>query len=298
MHERTCAGWRYCVECRGRRANKAREKIRPAREHWLKHAKRFERERFLTATMPHAAGVAADVRTCLDTWERFGRGVRRWVTKRYSEPRFAFVRALEVTPSDGGHVHVHAWVGSPYLPQHVLTIIWGRALTAEPGSGGYVPVCHVSKVLATLKDERSRAEFLRAAGWRGKPACDGTCNGWRTVERGRPRKDGTRRCYLTPCTRRHYVPEVVVHIEVAKANVENELIKYLIKDIDDAGLVDPLLAANLIEATEGVRVVAASRGFWVLEFKCCPHCDAPAQYLVLRVDQAQHDVERERGPPA
>lgn len=273
VHDRTCSSWRYCVECRGRRARQYRERIGEAREQWLARKRAYERERFLTVTVPHC-GIAGDVRTLLKSWERFTRGVRRWLRKR-GTPQLAYVRALEITPSDGGHAHMHAWVGSPFLPHAVLRVLWGRALSSD-----VVPVRPIAEVLAELPDERSRGELLRVAGWRGKRACDGSC-------------------YLrssTRCKRRHWVPWPVLDIRAAYGDVADELVKYLIKDVDQGELVDPLTAANLIEATEGVRVVAASRGYWVVvAVQCCEHCNEPALFLVLAVDA--ESVEHARGPP-
>ena len=288
VRERTCAAWRYCIRCRGTRVRDYHDRINAAREEWLQRKRGFERERFLSLTLPHA-GVAGDVRNALSTWERFTRSTRRWITARHSKPLFAFVRTLELTPSDGGHAHLHAWVGSPFLPYAVLRVLWGRALGCEgPLNGQWVPVRPIAEALAELPDERSRRELLRAAGWRGKRACDGDCCHLRPSRR---------RGYLRQCKHRHYVPNGGIDIRAVKGDVAAELVKYLVKDIDQGELVDPLTAANLIEATEGVRVVAASIHFWVLAQRCCEHCDAPAVYLVL-VCERDEAAPQPRGPPA
>jgi hypothetical protein len=278
VRERTCAAWRYCVVCRGKRARQYRERIEPARQAWLSRKRGYERERFLTVTLPHA-GVAGDVRNLLKSWERFTRGTRRWLRKR-GTPQLAYVRALEVTPSDGGHAHMHAWIGSPFLPHAVLRVLWGRALGCDgPLTGQYVPVRLVADVLAELPDERSRRELMRVAGWRGRAACDGSCG------------------YLRRCRRRHYVPAPGLDIRAVKGDVGAELVKYLVKDVDQGELIDPLVAANLIEATEGIRVLATSRQFWLLEVRCCEHCDERAVYIVLACE-APIDAASARGPPA
>ena len=284
VHDRTCASWRYCVSCRGSRARRFRERFREARDAWLGSKRAYERDRFLTLTIPHG-GVGRDVQVMLRSWVRFTRATRSWLTKRNGAPQFAWVRALEITPSDGGHVHMHAWVGSPFLPHAVLRVLWGRALsTAE------VPVRPIAEVLAELPDERSRAELLRVAGWRGRRACDGSCVLPKVNRYGRvlPKK---------VCPLRHWVPWPVLDIRAVHGDPADELVKYLIKDQEHGELIDPFTAAALIEATEGARVIACSRGYWVVQLKQCEHCDEPAVYMVLRCDRPEAGVVDARGPP-
>ncbi len=241
-HERECSSWRYCVPCKGRRARRYRERFREGRAQWLSRCKRYERERFLTVTVPHS-GLAADVRILLKSWERFTRTLRRWLRRR-GTPFLAYVRALEITPSDGGHAHMHAWIGSPYLPHAVLRVLWGRAL-----SSSYVPVRPLCDVLAELKTERDRAELERVARWRGRA--------------------------------RAFIPWPILDIRAVHGDPADELVKYLLKDVEHGELIDPLLAANMVEASEGARVVASSRGYWVIPLRSCVHCEAPATWLIL-----------------
>jgi hypothetical protein len=244
VHKRTCASWRYCVSCRGSRAADYRERINEARERWIKHARSYERERFLTLTIPHSA-LADDVKGILAAWERFTRGLRRWLRQR-GTPMLAYVRAMEITASGGGHVHLHVWIGSPFLPHAVLRVLWGRALQSD-----YVPVRPLAEVLAELPDERSRRELQRVARWRGRE--------------------------------RAWVPWPVLDVRQVRGDVADELVKYMLKDMEAGELIDPLTAANLIEASEGTRVVATSRGYWVVTEHDCEHCGEPRVFLVLSV---------------
>lgn len=228
-----CAGWRYCVVCRGARAERYRARFEEARAAWLRQSRGFERERFLTLTMPHTdKHVQYDVRMILDAWERFIRSLRRWLARTQGHRRIAYVRCLEVTPSDGGHAHLHAWIGSTFLPHAVLRVLWGRCLSAD-----MVPVRPLAEVLAELPDERSKRELERVSRWRGRV--------------------------------RAFVPWPVLDIRAATSNVGSELIKYMLKEIEGGALIEPELAATLIEATEQTRTVAANRHFWVLVEQPC-----------------------------
>lgn len=248
-HAARCGGWRYCADCRGRRASRYREAIDLATERWSAQAARYERERFLTLTIPHSGDVASDTRELVAAWSRFCRGLRRWLRRtRGIRRHVAYVRALEITTSDGGHAHLHAWIGSPYLPHAVLRVLWGRAL-----HGSHVPVRLLSDVLSDQHDPRAIEELLEVAGWRGR----------RDVR---------------------YVPWPVLDVRAVPAgSVSAELAKYLVKEMTDGELSDPELVGRAIEASEGIRCLGASRHLWVavpIEL-----CDCGATHLgLLRVE--------------
>lgn len=242
--ERRCGGWRYCLTCRGKRAERYRARFTESRNLWLRQRKQYERERFLTLTLPHSGTPADDVRAVIASWERFIRTLRRWLRRRALHS-ISYLRALEVTSSDGGHAHLHAWCGSPFLPHAVLRVLWGRSL-----SSAYVPVRLLSEVLAELPDERSRVELLRVSSWRGRL--------------------------------RQWVPWPVLDVRAVHGDPSAELVKYMLKDIGtDGAPLDPEIAATLIEATEGTRTVAASRGFWASLVASCPDC-GESKWLVLQ----------------
>jgi hypothetical protein len=255
-----CAGWRYCSICRGLRASRYREAIDLATGQWAQRKQRYERERFLTLTVPHSGDVADDTRLLVQSWSRFCRGLRRWLKRSRGVVRHvAFIRAVELTTSDGGHAHLHAWLGSPYLPHAVLRVLWGRALR------GYVPVRLLRDALADQHDPRSREELLHVAGFRAR----------RVVQ---------------------YVPWPVIDIRAVPAgSVSEELAKYLVKDTTYGELADPAVVGACIEASEGVRCLGASRGLWVL--RPLELCDCGAtHYALVRLDGRRHEPGSTRFP--
>lgn len=235
-----CGAWRYCLTCRGQRAAEYRARFSLARERWTRTAgrDRRQRERFLTLTIPHRS-PAADVRRLLDAWERFTRSLRRWLRRRWT-PQLSYVRVLELTSSDGGHVHLHAWIGAAYLPHAVLRVLWGRALTSD-----YVPVRPILEVLPEL-DTRAQDELLEVARWRSRRV-------------------------------RSYVPWPVLDIRTVTSGIETELVKYMLKMPEGA---DPLVVASCIEATEGVRVVGAALHFWLAPVRIECDCGETTLVLV------------------
>lgn len=261
IRDARCGGWRYCTTCRGLRAGKYQQAIDEATAQWAVRKRRNERARFLTLTLPHSGDVATDTRVLVDSWSRFCRSLRRWLKRNRGVVRHvSFVRAVELTTSDDGHAHLHAWLGSPYLPHAVLRVLWGRSLR------GYVPVRLLSEVIAEQHDPRAREELLEVAGFRSR----------RVVQ---------------------YVPWPVIDIRaVPDGSVGRELAKYLVKDIVGGELADPVVVGACIEASEGVRTLGASRGLWVTHTLELCECGA-THYALLRVEGVRrHEPGGDRFP--
>jgi hypothetical protein len=161
--------------------------------------------------------------------------------------RIAFVRVIEVTPGDDGlgHAHLHVYMLSPYVPHEYARHLWGKALAAF---GYHVPTRAVDVVLNEARSPFARAQLERLLVTRRGP-------------KGRP---------LTE------VAWPVVDFRKARGNIEQELVKYLVKDAelehDRINLVDPVLMARIYQGLEGVRTLATSRHFFVPDDRVCA-CD-------------------------
>lgn len=110
---------------------------------------RDERPRFvmLTLTVPHSGDLAADREALAAGWRRFYLRVRDEIAKRRKAlvpkikrwrlgaadgiGRFPYAGVWEVTPSDGGHIHMHVAVIWPYLKFKLVREWWRKAC---PGS--------------------------------------------------------------------------------------------------------------------------------------------------------------------
>lgn len=286
-----CATWRYCISCRGKRCSDARKRFEATQAHWRKE---FHREingkygawgeKFLTLTTPHSGNAANDVAVVHQAWRVFSRSLRKWIEKHdararrknspgQKRPSIPYVRVLEVTRSDDGHAHIHAWLLAPFVPHYVLRVLWGKALAGTrnvgTGAAGF-PVQPLGSVIAQCEADaktewrRSRVEpQLRAiAKWaRGKPMA--------------------------------YVPWPIIDVRKAD-DCAAELVKYLTKDLGPSGeLMDPLEYANIVEACEGRRMMCASRHLWLERPKrSCPCCAVNWQRLTIHQRRAAS-----RGPP-
>ena len=281
LRQTRCGGWRYCIACRGERCSDYRARIdasiKAARAVWsrqlgLRSGQRWG-ERFLTLTVPHSGSAAHDFRLLHRAWRVFRRSLGRWFRRhryltREQACRLPYARILEVTGSDEGHAHAHVWMLSPYLPQPVLAVLWARALHSP-----YTPVRPLAEVIAHTTEQasiagrnpaRDLADLATVSRWRRKPL--------------------------------QYLPWAVVDIRRASGDVGSELCKYLTKDIGPSGeLADPFLYAQLIEATEGVRMVCAALEFWLpTDADCCEACGRTLELVTLTgADRSW----RTRGPP-
>lgn len=215
--------------------------------------------RFVTLTLPRPRNVRGQhgpIETTpktLSRWlfPRFKRKIGEWYKIEGREERATrYFAALEMTPGrdHGGHVHMHImWLG-PYIPYPIIRRVWGALLTEK----GY-PLPYL--------DRQSAFDHWMASAGRMDWADDLVSDNWRTM-RGRNGR---------PLTE---IPWPVV--DVRKAHGPADLCKYIVKDRDSDGLLDPGDIANAYAALEGVRSFRCSRGLMALGLDGFEgaHCDA------------------------
>jgi len=288
-----CDNWRYCLSCRGARCRVLRARLQAAvdyqRKVWAPELRRKRgaySERMVTLTVPHSGDAATDFAMLQASWRIASRAYRSWMRKRHHMPKDAmlalpFARTLEITGSDAGHAHCHAWMLGPYLPHVILRSIWGRSLRigriVDPGDGRdgvYVPVRSVAEVVAELRAsmsgavlERELADIARASRYNRRALS--------------------------------YLPWPVVDVRRSDGDVGNEIIKYLTVDKSISaegelgGMVEPAVYADLLEATIGRRLICVSRGLWIAFPKAtCRDCEHT--YRPLRAVSRDHAAR----PPA
>jgi len=291
-----CEAWRYCVSCRGSRCRDYRERIDQA----MQQARtQYQRElscpnarwseKMLTVTVPHSGDVQRDLETLHATWRRFWRELRKWFRAGDSRARrpLPFVRIFEVTRSDGGHAHCHVWMLTPYVPAHVLRVLWGTALRGAT----HCPVVSVHE-----------ARELVLAGLVG-PVCAARCTHKSCGRLTRLRRLALRELVELASYRNKplaFLPWPVLDVRAAYGEHGAELVKYLTKDIGASGeLLDCGEYAAIIESTEGRRLVTAAIRFWVAvqPFACqCGCAIAPLREPVER--SRSLPAGGPRGPPA
>lgn len=256
--EARCGHYRLCVACRAQRANNYRTKFGPARSRALRQTTDLRRsgapggewgERFITLTLPHSGDVRRDLRTLPIAWRRVRASLWAFFKDEHhfdSEllKRIAYMRVTEVTPgTDGdGHAHLHVYMLSPYIPHELVRHLWGKAIRASRYDP---PTRLLEDVLAEARSERSRAQLARVLvtrrGANGRPLLQ--------------------------------VDWPVADIRATFGDIENELVKYLVKDAEfedgSLRLVDPDLYARIYEGLEGVRTIATSRHFFLPEDRTC-----------------------------
>jgi hypothetical protein len=284
-----------CPRCRGQAARRRRHKTRRAieavtRSHrWLMRPRGAGGRwgwRFITLTIPHEQGIARDLREAVrELWPRFVRQLAAHLERdrgERSEHRVTFIRALETTAEGeyGGHAHLHVLVFSPFLDHVMLRLWWGRALER---TGRAVPRAGVADVLAgrvnvgALPMTERRAEQLRP---------------WLVTRRGaagRPLDS---------------IPWPVCDVRAAGEEPENELVKYLVKDVTASGeRASAATLADLYCALDGLRTFGGSRGLWTLADvldllihgapPCiCGDCDRETEYTYTI-----ESLDAVRGPP-
>lgn len=154
-----CKRYTVCAECR---AGRARARARRLSDGMRAHAATTEariasaqgwRWRWLTLTVPHGAGVVDDAQRLPRAWARLRRRIRLRLGRRARWLRYA--RSLELTPSDGGHAHLHVLVWSPWLSQAWLGVEWARALRAE---GGRVDARELGELVKRERERRGERE--------------------------------------------------------------------------------------------------------------------------------------------
>ncbi len=293
-HFTRCEAWRYCVSCRGARCAAVRERFDVAAERW-RHVFRSElnspwrrwSEKMVTYTVPHSGSSSKDLAILYECFRRYFPAIRKWMRKSdsrarcvnkpgelgyVSAPVLPYLRVFELTGSDEGHAHLHSWMVGPYLPHYVARIEWGKSIGYSGGRRGkshlkasYLPVRHIDDVLADIMPIGPNCghscEHLscKRNRWVSRTASK-QIHELATVQHGR---------------RIQWLPWPVVDIREASTTVGSELVKYLTKDIGpDKEHVEAFAYAQLIEATEGRRLVCVSSHFWVeLPPRCCATCE-------------------------
>jgi hypothetical protein len=265
--EARCSQARLCVICRGVRGADYRSTIRAGRNRGLRSTSRLRRrgapggewsERFMTLTIPHSGDIERDVSAINGAWPIFRKKLWEFFRREHRLPKHdlaevRFVRVLEITPGreNDGHAHFHVYLLCPFIPHEFVRHIWGTALALV---GYATPKRSLADVLAAADSSRRQqqlARLLKSTG--GRPVQDVH---WPVID--------LRQCY---------------------GDVENELVKYLIKDAElrdgRLALVDPKLGARFYKALEGVRTIAMSRGFATREERGC-YCEACGSTQVSR----------------
>jgi hypothetical protein len=256
--EARCGNYRICVTCRGARADQYRFRFREGRERALQRAQALLRpgvrggrwsEKFLTFTVPHSGDVKRDIAVLPKAYRRFWKKLQEHLRedRHLSEQHMAliaYVRVLEVTAGrqHDGHAHLHLYLLSPFLPVEWLAHLWGWAVAKF----GYdVPTEPLQEVIEAADD--ARRPQLRQ---------------WLVTRRG----DNGRPLQHV------FVP--IVFVEQCYGDIENELVKYLIKDIDQAEdgsnkLMEAGLFGRIYEGLEDVRTIQPSPHFWLRRSAHC-----------------------------
>lgn len=275
----TCGLVNLCPRCRGREARRLRTKSRHLMANlpeeyeqlirWRSHEWRW---RFLTLTVPHGRGIVTDTRDLVRRlWPKFW----RWVSAHIAKDLHAtviplFIKCLEITADedrdDDGHAHLHVAILSPFISRNLLGLWWGRAL-AE--TGRECPQASVSDVLdGTQKGAREEPAKYRAA-------VEQTFR-TRRGPHGRPLAESQ-----TPWQAEHgRVPFPVLDVRKTKADLADELVKYLVKDITAGGdRIAPRAYAEVYKAVSGRRRLSNTRlAGWVYKPPdvCCNACGRDA----------------------
>lgn len=180
-----CDCWRVCTKCADRRRWKLSEGMRVSRARALRVYRRESTrvyrgkegkwsEKLLTFTVPHSGDPASDARLLVGTWQKVLRRVKAHLQLRgavrvlpsgkLAPASVPWCRALEVTPSGGGHAHMHVWYHGPYLDVVLLRVWWGQALL-ETAPERQLPFRKWGDIKKTPRD-------ARVAKWLGNPSAE------------------------------------------------------------------------------------------------------------------------------
>lgn len=278
-----CRAPTLCTSCRIDYQGRYRARSEVAMRRALELAKRTGRTyrgyapRLLTVTVGHDdGGPAVDAETLAKAWPVFMRRLVAHLEKdRGVEAKIArpiYVRRMEATPSDGGHMHYHCWIVMPFVAQAILAHLWGWAL-ADAGCRA-VRLVPLVDVLDATKDPLARAQVEAVAvtrrGIHGRPLL------------------------------MLYRPIVDVRKTRGTEQDARELCKYLLKDIDDEGqLLAPQTFANIYAAFMGRRTISGSRNLFAEEVEppecSCPECGS--LWTTRRYDHDRTHGLGERAPP-
>lgn len=140
--ETKCGNWRVCADCLAGRKFRLKRGVLDVRERALRRYRWQLRpmyrgaegrwsERLWTLTVPHSGCPGDDARMLASAWREFSRRLRAHLEidrKMSVRDAGAWVRSLEVTPSDRGHAHLHVWWVGPFVDHVWARVTWGRVL--------------------------------------------------------------------------------------------------------------------------------------------------------------------------
>lgn len=253
-----CGVWRACPTCRGLVVAQRRARAADAMGYV---ERRLGRPRWswkhLVLTLPHGAGVEADVR---DLAKRLWRGYWRRVVQYVKETtghRLVYIRSLEVTAgrTRDGHAHMHVAVYAPFLDHALLRAWWGQEI-AKAG-GVVVP---------------PDSDAPRVAGRRYVPSVTREALLSGAYDSGLPvdARDMARRARLLRTRKGAQGRDLAVipwpNVWVEGRMAPAELAKYVVKDVaswlDGEPVYDVDDLARAYVALDRTRTCSATRGLW------------------------------------
>lgn len=303
-----CGSHLLCARCRKLRGAKYRSKIFRARHEAIKAVRRARLgpgvaqtdpicDRFLTLTCPHlpldAKIVLLDPGPPGVPWvprcrELAGPEAQAWIVRHAVRPflnalrghwrargpeRLAlsrYVRVIEATEGRDslGHIHVHAWLLSPFVRVHVYRALWGRALVKAGFPLEHWPE-HAWAEKPVVLAELELAGDTRALRWATKTLSKRAP--W-------PRVD-IRRVYARGDSAELDAVDRQGRPLPGRVDMISELVKYLVKDWETSEdgsktLIHPMLFAAVYRGLDQGRMISASRDFWVRYHAECQHCGA------------------------
>lgn len=282
-----CKRFTVCGPCR---ASRARDRARRLSDGMKAHAATTEaraaaaagwRWRWLTLTVPHGAGVVEDATRLPKAWSRLRRRIRHRLGKTRAK-WLRYARTLELTPSDGGHAHLHLLVWCPWISQAWLGVEWARALRAE---GGRVDAKSVQELLERERERRGEGEATRwlASITDGRSSSAPTSVPWAVVD----------------------VRRVGTDDEALRAYAAKGVAVYAAKGASVDGADAFELASELERALHGRRTWQASPKLCPRPEPECGDCGARAwqgqiersSLVIFSWHGGYHDVAPHRGPP-
>ncbi len=257
-----CGLVNLCPRCRGREARRLRKRVREMMgevpTEWRVLGERGSRAwgwKLLTLTVPHGRGIEADARALArKLWPQFWRQFKAHVRKDCGEEVSPlYVRCLEIakTGSDDGHAHYHVAVFAPFVHRSYVNLLWGRALER---AGYHCPQAPVHDVLKGTHpgaggvhwyySERVKGLFVTRRGTAGRPLVGA-------------------------------IPFPVTDLRSCHGDVSNELVKYLVKDVDRGQRMPAKVFAKVYQAVDGMRRLSNSKALAPPspEPMCCPQCE-------------------------
>lgn len=265
-HREECGQWRVCQRCLKRRRKRLRQGVEAQRMLALAvHRHRLNRhyagpegrwtERLLTLTVPHDE-LARDVAALPKAWRALEAPWRRHLKDRGAPQPQVYVRSIEVAGT--GHAHMHVWMLGPYIEHALIRVWWGAALEA---AGYVVPRRALRDVVLEARDKRT-------AGWLAAYVRDGMVP-WPVLDVRAGSRGGAAR----------YATKVGAAVALYSAK-QGEYVE-----------LEPVHAARVYEALEGVRVTQWSRGW-------APPRERSGRWLLRRVNQVATALTEREGVAA